>query len=29
MLLRVVTEKDAGTDPIKPMGLANAPVCAL
>ena len=29
MLLRVVTSKDAGTDPIKPLGLANAPVCAL
>ena len=29
MLLRVVTDKDAGTDPIKPLGLANAPVCAL
>jgi hypothetical protein len=29
MLLRVVTEKNAGTDPIKPLGLANAPVCVL
>jgi len=29
MLLRVVTEKDAGTDPIKPLGLTNAPVCVL
>ena len=29
MLLRVVTDKDAGTDPIKPLGLANAPVCTL
>jgi hypothetical protein len=29
MLLRVVTDKDAGTDPIKPLGLADAPVCAL
>jgi hypothetical protein len=29
MLLRVVTDKEAGTDPIKPVGLANAPVCSL
>jgi len=29
MLLRVVSDKNAGTDPIKPLGLANAPVCAL
>jgi hypothetical protein len=29
MLLRVVTEKEAGTDPIKPLGLADAPVCSL
>jgi hypothetical protein len=29
LLLRVVTEKNAGTDPIKPLGLANAPVCVL
>jgi hypothetical protein len=29
MLLRVVTDKNAGTDPIKPLGLANAPICAL
>lgn len=29
MLLRVVSDKDAGSDPIKPLGLANAPVCAL
>jgi hypothetical protein len=29
MLLRVVTEKNAGIDPIKPVGTSNAPVCAL
>jgi hypothetical protein len=29
MLLRVVTDKNAGTDPIKPLGTADAPVCAL
>ena len=29
LLLRVVTDKNAGTDPIKPLGLANAPTCAL
>jgi hypothetical protein len=29
MLLRVVTDRDAVTDPVKPLGLANAPVCAL
>jgi hypothetical protein len=29
MLLRVVTDKNAGTDPIKPLGTADAPVCSL
>jgi hypothetical protein len=29
MLLRVVPEKAAGTDTIKPLGLAGAPVCSL
>jgi len=29
MLLRVVADKNAGNDPIKPLGIANAPVCAL
>jgi hypothetical protein len=29
MLLRVVTDQDAGEDTIKPLGLANAPVCSL
>ncbi|MEJ0085597.1 MAG: hypothetical protein WDO72_07945 [Pseudomonadota bacterium] len=29
MLLRVVADKDAGNDQVKPLGLANAPVCSL
>jgi hypothetical protein len=29
MLLRVVTEKNAGTDPVKAVGTADAPVCVL
>jgi hypothetical protein len=29
MLLRVVTEKNVAADPIKPLGLADAPICVL
>ena len=29
MLLRVVTDKSANTDQVKPLGLAGAPVCSL
>ena len=29
MLLRVVTEKNVAAEPIKPLGLADAPVCTL
>jgi hypothetical protein len=29
MLLRVVTDPSVGTDPIKPLGTSNAPVCSL
>jgi hypothetical protein len=29
MLLRVVTEKNGSADPVKALGTANAPVCAL
>ena len=29
MLLRVVAEQNAATGPVKPLGIADAPVCAL
>jgi len=29
MLLRVVAEQSAATGPVKPLGIADAPVCAL